>query len=193
MKYPTEKMEMELCKHPQIVSKYSRAGIYSIAIDNRLVYIGQSKRLIRRLAEHKYNIEYAKKVEKKYQVMREALITGHTVSFDVICYCNEEELKEKEAEFIAKYNPILNTVIPGKGVKAETRNITLEDVLALEAGNLPPCAYHGEGSPWSARVFDEVSSLAAATREEAIPAPTLEQFIKKFYSGRVSQEVMTSV
>ena len=43
------------------------SGVYAITIDNYIVYVGQSKNLYRRCAQHIYNIENAMcNKEKKY-------------------------------------------------------------------------------------------------------------------------------
>jgi predicted GIY-YIG superfamily endonuclease len=49
--------------------KYSKAGIYSISIDNKLVYIGKAKDMLVRIANHLKEIEVNTK-SNKYKVLR---------------------------------------------------------------------------------------------------------------------------
>jgi hypothetical protein len=69
----------------------------------------------------------------KYKVMRKALATGHKISFDVMEYCKEEDLDNREGVLIRAYMPPLNYQIP-KEVKGWVANrkakyITLEEIL----------------------------------------------------------------
>lgn len=97
--------------------KYECAGIYCIKIDNRIVYIGKSANMLRRVAQHYVGIQT--EAEKKYRIMAEARRKGHDIGFDVLYYAQRRgranqllEIGEKEGEYIRKYNPILNTQIP---------------------------------------------------------------------------------
>ena len=95
-------------------AKYAAAGIYSIYIDDNLVYIGKSKFMLRRICEHMAQIssKNAKK-SNKYQVIDEALERGLRVRFDVIAYVSDDEERGyQEGVFIRKYAPILNYQIP---------------------------------------------------------------------------------
>ena len=70
-----------------------------------IVYIGKSKNMLYRLAEHKAGITYKK--EHKYEIMREARLHGYNIKFDVLYYAKSkqlaaltEELGSKEGEYI---------------------------------------------------------------------------------------------
>ena len=97
--------------------KYEKAGIYCIKIDKDIVYIGKSKNMLRRVAEHYVNIK--KQNECKYRILAEANRKGHSINFDVL-YCAqetaykaiEEEIGQKEGEYIRQHKPILNSQIP---------------------------------------------------------------------------------
>ena len=120
--------------------KYDRPGIYCITIDGKYAYIGKSKNILYRMAQHYVNTNISK--EKKYQVLAEARRRRHQVRTIVLYEAKaqtdaelEEELGAKEGEFIRKYLPPLNTQIP----KAENwhsfeeksiETITLEQVLS---------------------------------------------------------------
>ena len=97
--------------------KYEFAGIYCIKIDNKIVYIGKSANMLRRIAEHYAGIQMG--TEKKYRILAEARRKGHDIGFDVLYYAKGRtridkfaEIGEKEGEYIRKHNPILNTQIP---------------------------------------------------------------------------------
>lgn len=50
--------------------KYDHAGIYYISVDDRIVYIGKSHNMLRRVAEHYVGI--VTKSEKKYRILSQA-------------------------------------------------------------------------------------------------------------------------
>ena len=104
-------------KRDGLADKFEYPGIYEIRIDDQTVYIGKSKNMLRRLAQPWVGINTES--ERKYRILSEAKNNGHTVSFGVLHYAEEllplrldEELGEKEGEFIRAYRPILNTQIP---------------------------------------------------------------------------------
>lgn len=104
----------ELRKNKYIVVKYDRPGIYSISINNILVYIGKSQNMLNRLASHIVNIDIEK--GHKYQIFRQAQERGIPIAFGVLYYANsqdtEEELGYQEGRYIREYLPFLNTQIP---------------------------------------------------------------------------------
>ena len=123
-------------KRKGLTAKYEHAGIYCIKISDRIVYIGKSGNMLRRIAQHYVGIKQG--TEKKYRIISEAERKGHTISFDVLYYAKSRryadklaEIGEKEGEYIRKHNPILNTQIP----KAEnweqwdTKTIDAKSVL----------------------------------------------------------------
>ena len=70
--------------------------------------------MLRRLAEHYVGIKT--EAERKYRILAEAQRRGHAVEFDVLYYAKsksrkvlEEEIGQKEGEFIRTHMPLLNT------------------------------------------------------------------------------------
>lgn len=123
------------------LDKYNgRAGCYCIYIDNKLVYIGKSTNLLKRIIAHIYHIENETK-EHKYEILNEARKNRNKISFDVIYYTdktNKEEIEKdieiKEGFFIRKYHPPLNCLIPNENnerytVNKEAKTIILEEIL----------------------------------------------------------------
>ena len=53
-----------------LAKKYERAGIYCIKIDGEIVYIGKSRNMLRRIAQHYVGIKTES--EKKYRIISEA-------------------------------------------------------------------------------------------------------------------------
>lgn len=104
-------------KRKGLAAKYEHAGIYCIKIDGKIVYIGKSGNMLRRIAQHYAGIKQG--TEKKYRIISEAERKGHPISFDVLYYAKSKgrvsqfaEIGEKEGEYIREYKPILNTQIP---------------------------------------------------------------------------------
>lgn len=112
-----ENMYKCLKKKRALYEKYERAGIYSISIDDKLVYIGKSHNMLKRIAQHMVGIKTMS--EKKYCILAENQRQGRNVVFDVMYYAKskkykdiEEEIGQKEGELIRQYMPMLNTQIP---------------------------------------------------------------------------------
>ena len=122
-------------KRKGLAEKYEHAGIYCIKIDDKIVYIGKSANMLRRIAQHYAGIQ--KGTEKKYRIISEAERKGHPISFDVLYYAKNRrladklaEIGEKEGEYIRQHNPILNTQIP-KAENWETWDINEVDARAV--------------------------------------------------------------
>ena len=100
-----------------------KAGIYAITIDKRVVYVGQSKNIYQRCRSHIYNIFNAMyNKEKKYQLLLSAWLGGHRIDCFQLDYCDIDQLKEKENEWIKIYKPKLNILTPtGKNNISELR------------------------------------------------------------------------
>ena len=103
----------------ELLEKYEHAGIYSISIDDKLVYIGKSHNMLKRIAQH--IVEINREKGKKYIILAENKRLGHSINFDVIYYATNseydaitEEIGEKEGELIREFMPMLNTHIPDK-------------------------------------------------------------------------------
>ena len=104
-------------KRKGLADKYEHPGIYCIRINEQIVYVGKSRNMLKRIAEHYVKIKTGP--EKKYRIMAEAQHRGHSINFDVLYYATArtptaiiEEIGEKEGEYIRQYQPILNTQIP---------------------------------------------------------------------------------
>ena len=121
--------------------KYEHAGIYCIKLNNQIVYIGKSRNMLVRIAEHYVGIKQGS--ECKYRILAEAQRKGYTVDFDVLYYAKNqrywdivEEIGQKEGEFIREYRPVLNTQIPKEDNwrKWEVNPIDAREVLKLLLG-----------------------------------------------------------
>ena len=105
-----------MLKRRGLAEQFEHPGIYKIMINGQIVYIGKSQNMLRRLAQHWVGIKTES--ERKYRILAEAKRHKHEVSFDVLYYAVElppfieEELGEKEGEFIRAEMPVLNTQIP---------------------------------------------------------------------------------
>ncbi len=112
--------------------KYAASGIYCIKVNQKIVYIGKSKSMWDRIANHIWGINYTKR--KKYELLRAAKAEGDLeISFDVLEYVPIEELDKAEGEWIRKYMPLLNTQIPypdGGWWNKNINNLTLSDLRA---------------------------------------------------------------
>lgn len=92
-------------KRKGLADKYEHPGIYCIKINGRIVYVGKSRNMLQRIADHYVGIKAGK--ETKYRIMAEAQRKGHSISFDVLYYATArtpsaiiEEIGEKEGEYI---------------------------------------------------------------------------------------------
>lgn len=98
---------------------FGKAGVYGIYIEGQLVYVGETINLLRRWVDHKFNTLYNFKQkeyqEEKYKVLREAYAAGLIITCNVLEFCENDKktLRAREAEYIKKYNPILNTINTG--------------------------------------------------------------------------------
>ena len=104
-------------KRKGLAQKYEHSGIYCIKINNKIVYIGKSMNMLRRISQHYVGIKI--KSNKKYKILAQLLQNGYNINFDVLYYSKEEsynikfeEISNKESEYIRQYNPLLNTQIP---------------------------------------------------------------------------------
>lgn len=131
-----------LRQNEEIVKKYDCGGIYSISIGDKLVYIGKSRNMLVRLANHIFHIQYQDQAKtNKYLVLHSAQELGYKVKFDVLAYAPldledaDEWLGEKEGELIRQYLPPLNYQIPKPDdyshytVNKSAKDITLNEIL----------------------------------------------------------------
>ena len=120
--------------------QFEYPGIYQIRIDDQIVYIGKSKNMLRRLAQHYVGIKTES--SRKYRILAEAKRRRHPVSFGVLYYAVEltpslieEEIGEKEAEYIRAEMPPLNKQIPRADnwrsyeINETADTITLSEIL----------------------------------------------------------------
>lgn len=133
----TKQKDQELRQFPELIDKYDKPGIYSISINNKLVYIGKSKNILFRLAAHIVNTSYNK--GHKYQIFKQAIESNFPVSFGLLYEAKsddiDEELGQKEGEYIRKYSPCLNTQIPKEEnwhsfkICSRANKITLDQII----------------------------------------------------------------
>lgn len=127
--------------------KYECPGIYSISLDDTIMYIGKSENMLERVAQHYVGIQTES--ERKYRILAEAQRAGYIVRFDVVYYAHEydyeamvEEIGQKEGAYIRLYMPPLNYQIPKEEdwrkftVNKRAQTITFQDILReyLEKG-----------------------------------------------------------
>ncbi len=118
--------------------KYEYPGIYCIKLNDQIVYIGKSRNMLERVAQHYVGIKTGS--ERKYSILAEAQRKGYPVEFGVLYYAKEkscqdiiEEIGQKEGELIRQYRPVLNTQIPKAEDwhKWEVNPVNAEEVLKL--------------------------------------------------------------
>lgn len=129
--------------------KYSTSGIYGIfailgnedsqGSQRKLLYIGKSKNMLKRIAAHFTHINYPyckESEEHKYQILRLLHKCGFQIQFDVLEYTNISLLDQKEGEYIRKYEPPLNYQIPkpegGWTVNRKAKTITVKEIIQDE-------------------------------------------------------------
>lgn len=105
----------------KVPESFSCRGIYYLTIDDFIVYIGQSNNIKRRIVEHISGVVSVKNQEKKYIYLRAARRRGKHIIFHLLERCDgctEEELNQKEREYIEFFKPPLNTMY-NKGVDVQ--------------------------------------------------------------------------
>lgn len=112
-----EEIYEELCKDSDLVERYQKAGLYSISIEDKLVYIGKSRNMLKRLSAHMANTETSK--SHKYEILRQARDRGLKIQFSPIYYSlalTEQEIDDdigfEEAKQIRNQKPPLNYQLP---------------------------------------------------------------------------------
>lgn len=123
--------------------KFLNAGIYSISINNKIVYVGKSTNMLYRMAEHWVSMSNPK--ENKYKVLAEAKRRRYNVKFNVLYSAKsqtkeeiEEEIGEREGYYIRLLMPSLNFQIPTEEnwrkytVNKGALNISLDQILKGE-------------------------------------------------------------
>lgn len=138
-KQAAEYTYQEMLKNETLVNKYQKAGIYSIKIKDKVVYIGKSREMLQRIAAHIGNIEHGQRGRHKYDILREAKAKGYSISFDVLYVSptgTDEDIGYMEGVLIRQYAPPLNTQIPKKenwkkyNTNPKAKTITLNEILS---------------------------------------------------------------
>ena len=130
-------------KRKGLADKYNHAGIYCIKIDDKIVYIGKSHNMLKRVAQHYVAIKTQAK--RKYRILAEAQRKGHSKNFDVLYDAKRkrydditEEIGQKEGEYIRQYKPVLNPQIPKIEkwrlfeINKTAKTITLSEIIRKE-------------------------------------------------------------
>lgn len=129
----------ELMNEDGHYKKLNNSGIYYIQVKDRILYIGKSKDMFIRAANHMGNVfdeDMPDCNSRKYELLRGLDEAGYDIGIGVACLCNENELGEREGKYIRKYMPILNYQIPNKDnyhkytVNKTVKEITLEELIA---------------------------------------------------------------
>ena len=107
-----------------------KSGIYSISIDGRVVYIGQSADLHSRAISHRYRILNSQ--ELWYPLIKSFLERGHEISFNVIESVNPKNLKTKEKDYIFLYQPLFNQQLSTNNQKIPYNYFEAIQVLKLK-------------------------------------------------------------
>lgn len=104
---------MEDLVNAGLKQKYEHYGVYCIKVDGIVVYIGKSRNMLRRVAEHMVDISYRTN-KNMYNVLRQLQLTHH-LSFDVMQRTkqgDDNEMGFAEAHLIHRYQPCLNIQYP---------------------------------------------------------------------------------
>lgn len=117
-------------------------GIYKITNKNNdKVYIGQSVDISHRRSCHEYDLKNNR--HKNIYLQRAYNMEPDAFSFEIICYCNEEDLDELEMFYINKYNSAdshygynLDKSARGTGRKSEETKRKMSEV---KKGNTAMC------------------------------------------------------
>lgn len=128
----------------QAPGKFEGACIYSISINDKIVYIGKSLNTKHRIASHILNIDFQGSDYKshKYEIMRQAKRQGYKIKFDILYRSQEtdpkkieEDIGQQEGKLIREYRPALNHQIPKEEdwhkfyTNRRATKITLNEIL----------------------------------------------------------------
>lgn len=130
----------QLMKNDGHYEKLKCSGIYYIQVKDKILYIGKSRDMFTRAANHMsntYDETMSEANSKKYELLRGLDEAGYDIGIGVMCKCkcNDYELGNKEGEYIRKYMPILNYQIPKEEdyskytVNKKVKEITLEELI----------------------------------------------------------------
>ena len=146
---PWAGIQDELKRDGGICQKYDKPGIYGVYIEGKLVYVGKSKDMLLRLAQHIFytnNLNWTK--THKYRIFALAQLMGYNVRFDVLYTLPssstsgkkniDDILGEREAELINQHLPPLNYQIPkidnykSFTINKKASTITLQEILGKD-------------------------------------------------------------
>ena len=121
--------------------KYYHAGVYALYINDKVVYVGKSNDMLKRIAQHIGSVYFDTKTHK-YKILYEALEKDYEVTFGVLYdspYINSEamfvDIGYQEAIWINELQPPLNYQLPklhnykGYTVNKKAQVITLDEIL----------------------------------------------------------------
>lgn len=100
--------------------KYDHYGVYCIKVYGVIVYVGKSRNMLKRVAQHMAEIEMNHD-KNMYNVLRKLKENGASISFDVLRVIGErgineelwdDEMGKSEAVLISSYRPCLNIQYP---------------------------------------------------------------------------------
>ena len=103
--------------NPIEVSLKNQWGIYALVLNGRIIYIGKSINLYRRLNEHRLSILKAIKKplkgysNRKYNYIASAIQHGATITYMVLKHldnADKKQLDKWETFFIQEYHPQFN-------------------------------------------------------------------------------------
>ena len=92
-----------LNRNQELVEKYNHPGIYSVSIGDKLAYIGKSRDMICRLAQHIFytnNLQETK--THKYKIFALARLMGYDVRFDVMYVASGKSEAEIDDELTSE-------------------------------------------------------------------------------------------
>ena len=121
-----------------IKNKYDKKqGIYSISVNNRIIYIGKSANILNRICYHIFYINNPElNKSNKYRVIANLLSQGVNIQFNLVQLVdNIVDLDKIEGQYIRKYLPPLNYQIPREEdcrkytVNRIAKNITAEYII----------------------------------------------------------------
>lgn len=142
--YVNELIEMYKSQLPP--GKYDKPGVYSITVDNEIVYVGKARNMATRIAHHIFMIKDAllkTEGEKfKYGELRRAMNNDYIIKFDVI-YSSllssdddnsiiDDDIGPQEAKYINMYMPKLNKQIPNLDNYHKYHNKSYEMLKIIE-------------------------------------------------------------
>ena len=108
-------------------------GIYGIYIDDKIVYIGQSKQLSTRAQTHERNIRKGAKWNGDwYLIANQFYLHGHKIEFKVLEEVPLDQLIKTEERYIQAIQPIFNTRKNDRNCQIPTDYVTVANILNIE-------------------------------------------------------------